>query len=113
MNHDRLFVLLTLKQRLVYKDEYEKFKLYLTVLLLLLSFLCYFFVTYRSVSPTSSGRIIGVAAGDCMCPNAAPYVVGFRFLDAILNFLLLWFYCTLTVRESVLISNGSRSVTSS
>uniref|UniRef100_A0A8C5GQ97 Transmembrane protein 120A n=1 Tax=Gouania willdenowi TaxID=441366 RepID=A0A8C5GQ97_GOUWI len=31
-----------------------------------------------------------------------------RFLDAILNFLLLWYYCTLTIRESILITNGSR-----
>eukprot|EP00066_Takifugu_rubripes_P004742 XP_003968288.1 PREDICTED: transmembrane protein 120A-like [Takifugu rubripes] len=69
--------LLSKQAKLAYKDEYEKFKLYLTVLLLLLSVVCYFFVTYR-------------------------------VLDAILNFLLLWFYCTLTVRESILISNGSR-----
>uniref|UniRef100_A0A4W5Q5B8 Transmembrane protein 120A n=1 Tax=Hucho hucho TaxID=62062 RepID=A0A4W5Q5B8_9TELE len=60
-----------------YKDEYEKFKLYLTVILLLFAFMCYFFVSYR-------------------------------FVDAILNFLLVWYYCTLTVRESILISNGSR-----
>ncbi|XP_060902317.1 ion channel TACAN-like [Labrus mixtus] len=60
-----------------YKDDYEKFKLYSTVLLLLFSFMCYFFVSYR-------------------------------FLDAILNFLLVWYYCTLTLRESILITNGSR-----
>ncbi|CDQ74012.1 unnamed protein product [Oncorhynchus mykiss] len=60
-----------------YKDEYEKFKLYLTVILLLFAFMCYCFVSYR-------------------------------FVDAILNFLLVWYYCTLTVRESILISNGSR-----
>ncbi|XP_019741382.1 transmembrane protein 120A-like [Hippocampus comes] len=63
--------------RFAYKDEYEKFKLYLTVILLLFSFTCYFFVNYR-------------------------------FLDAILNFLLVWYYCTLTIRESILINNGSR-----
>lgn len=32
----------------------------------------------------------------------------FRFLDAILNFLLVWYYCTLTIRESILITNGSK-----
>ena len=31
-----------------------------------------------------------------------------RFTDALHSFLLLWFYCTLTVRESILIVNGSR-----
>jgi hypothetical protein len=32
----------------------------------------------------------------------------FRWADALLNFLLVWFYCTLTIRESILIVNGSR-----
>lgn len=34
-----------------------------------------------------------------------------RALDALFNFLLVWYYCTLTIRESILISNGSRSAT--
>lgn len=57
--------------------------------------------------------IISIVSDDRICPNAAPTLchLGFRFLDAMLNFLLVWFYCTLTVRESILISNGSRSVT--
>ncbi|GFR27571.1 transmembrane protein 120A [Trichonephila clavata] len=29
-------------------------------------------------------------------------------LDAILHFLLVWYYCTLTIRESILVVNGSR-----
>ncbi|XP_027855018.1 transmembrane protein 120A-like [Xiphophorus couchianus] len=69
--------LLSKQSKFAYKDEYEKFKLYLTVVLLLLSFICFFFVSYR-------------------------------FLDAIFNFLLVWFYGTLTIRESILITNGSR-----
>uniref|UniRef100_A0AAZ3SK35 Transmembrane protein 120A n=1 Tax=Oncorhynchus tshawytscha TaxID=74940 RepID=A0AAZ3SK35_ONCTS len=69
--------LLSKQSKFAYKDEYEKFKLYLTVILLLFAFMCYCFVSYR-------------------------------FVDAILNFLLVWYYCTLTVRESILISNGSR-----
>ncbi|XP_041851527.1 ion channel TACAN-like [Melanotaenia boesemani] len=69
--------LLTKQAKFAYKDEYEKFKLYLTVIMLLCSFTCYFFLNYR-------------------------------FLDAILNFLLVWYYCTLTIRESILITNGSR-----
>ncbi|XP_010869607.1 transmembrane protein 120A [Esox lucius] len=69
--------LLSKQSKFAYKDEYEKFKLCLTVLLLLYTFMCYFFVN-------------------------------FRFADAVLSFLLLWYYCTLTVRESILITNGSR-----
>ncbi|XP_030600773.1 transmembrane protein 120A-like [Archocentrus centrarchus] len=69
--------LLNKQSKFAYKDEYEKFKLYLTVILLQFSFICCFFVSYR-------------------------------FLDAILNFLLVWYYCTLTIRESILITNGSR-----
>ncbi|CAL9684811.1 unnamed protein product [Knipowitschia caucasica] len=65
------------QSKFAYKDEYERFKLYLTVLLLMLSFICYFCVSYK-------------------------------FIDAILNFLLVWYYCTLTIRESILITNGSR-----
>lgn len=65
------------QSKFAYKDDYETFKLCLTVLLLLFSFMCYFFVSYR-------------------------------FLDAILNFLLVFYYCTLTIRESILITNGSR-----
>lgn len=69
--------LLSKQSKFAYKDEYERFKLYLTVVLMLFSFICYFFVSYR-------------------------------FLDAILNFLLVFYYSTLTIRESILITNGSR-----
>ncbi|KAI5098716.1 hypothetical protein C0J45_10855 [Silurus meridionalis] len=69
--------LLSKQLKSAYKDEYEKFKLYVTVILLLLGFVCQFLVTYR-------------------------------FVDVLLNFLLVWYYCTLTIRESILISNGSR-----
>lgn len=31
-----------------------------------------------------------------------------RVTDAAFNFLLVWYYCTLTIRESILINNGSR-----
>ena len=31
-----------------------------------------------------------------------------KAFDVIYSFLLLWYYCTLTVRESILITNGSR-----
>ncbi|XP_073169590.1 transmembrane protein 120B isoform X3 [Lepidochelys kempii] len=60
-----------------YKDEYEKFKLYLTIILLLGAVACRFILHYRVT-------------------------------DEVFNFLLVWYYCTLTIRESILINNGSR-----
>uniref|UniRef100_H3BGS5 Transmembrane protein 120A n=1 Tax=Latimeria chalumnae TaxID=7897 RepID=H3BGS5_LATCH len=69
--------LLSKQAKFAYKDEYEKFKLYLTILLFAFSFFCRFIVNYRVV-------------------------------DSVLNFLLVWYYCTLTIRESILICNGSR-----
>uniref|UniRef100_A0A3B4YAF6 Transmembrane protein 120Aa n=1 Tax=Seriola lalandi dorsalis TaxID=1841481 RepID=A0A3B4YAF6_SERLL len=65
------------KNGFAYKDEYEKFKLVLTVILFVFSFTCRFLFSYRA-------------------------------LDALFNFLLVWYYCTLTIRESILITNGSR-----
>ncbi|GFS02435.1 transmembrane protein 120A-like [Elysia marginata] len=38
----------------------------------------------------------------------AGFLVNSRWADAALNFLLVWYYCTLTIRESILIVNGSR-----
>ncbi|GIX72767.1 transmembrane protein 120 homolog [Caerostris extrusa] len=35
-------------------------------------------------------------------------LTSYRTLDAILHFLLVWYYCTLTIRESILVVNGSR-----
>lgn len=69
--------LLSKQAKFAYKDEYEKFKLYLTMILMVLSFVCRFILNSR---------------------------VG----DAVFNFLLVWYYCTLTIRESILINNGSR-----
>ncbi|KAF6738214.1 Transmembrane protein 120A [Oryzias melastigma] len=69
--------LLNKQAKFAYKDEYEKFKLVLTVILFMFSFTCRFLLSYR-------------------------------VLDALFNFLLVWYYCTLTIRESILISNGSR-----
>uniref|UniRef100_A0A8C4EW72 Transmembrane protein 120A n=1 Tax=Dicentrarchus labrax TaxID=13489 RepID=A0A8C4EW72_DICLA len=69
--------LLNKQSKFAYKDEYEKFKLVLTVILFVFAFTCRFLFSYRA-------------------------------LDALFNFLLVWYYCTLTIRESILISNGSR-----
>ncbi|XP_069475688.1 transmembrane protein 120B [Ambystoma mexicanum] len=69
--------LLSNQTKFAYKDEYEKFKLYLTIILFLGAVACMFFLHYRVT-------------------------------DEVFNFLLVWYYCTLTIRESILISNGSR-----
>lgn len=36
------------------------------------------------------------------------YLVNYKAADAALQFLLVWYHCTLTIRESILIANGSR-----
>ncbi|CAO2629963.1 Ion channel TACAN [Lemmus lemmus] len=69
--------LLSKQAKFAYKDEYEKFKLYLTIILIVISFSCRF-------------------------------LLNSRVTDAAFNFLLVWYYCTLTIRESILINNGSR-----
>uniref|UniRef100_A0AAY4AWR6 Transmembrane protein 120B n=1 Tax=Denticeps clupeoides TaxID=299321 RepID=A0AAY4AWR6_9TELE len=69
--------LLSNQAKFAYKDEYEKFKLYMTIILMFGAITCLFLLNYRVT-------------------------------DEIFNFLLVWYYCTLTIRESILISNGSR-----
>ncbi|XP_046396512.1 transmembrane protein 120 homolog [Ischnura elegans] len=59
-----------------YKDEYEKFKLILSVI----------------------GFVLAVIN----------LVVNVRALELAFMFLLVWYYCTLTIRESILKVNGSR-----
>ncbi|XP_065830401.1 ion channel TACAN-like [Oscarella lobularis] len=69
--------LLTKKDRSSYKQQYEKFKLLVTVVAGVLS-LANLFVFHN------------------------------RLTDAALQFLLVWYYCTLTIRETILRQNGSR-----
>ncbi|XP_077442275.1 transmembrane protein 120B isoform X1 [Vanacampus margaritifer] len=69
--------LLSNQAKFAYKDEYEKFKLYMTIILMLGAITCLF-------------------------------VLNYRVTDEIFNFLLVWYYCTLTIRESILMTNGSR-----
>ena len=61
-----------------YKEGYEKFKLRFTLIRFFLS-LC--LATFLHVS---------------------------RLYDIVFSFLLVWFYCTLTIRESILMMNGSK-----
>ncbi|XP_050410361.1 ion channel TACAN [Patella vulgata] len=60
-----------------YKQDYEKFKLTVSYVVMFLSAFMHFIPEYR-------------------------------WIDAVLNFLLVWYYCTLTIRESILVVNGSR-----
>jgi len=60
-----------------YKEEYEKFKFIIT-----------------GISLISSVTIWSLASG-------------YRAFDAMFHFLLVWYYCTLTIRESILTVNGS------
>ncbi|KAK6024202.1 hypothetical protein OSTOST_09992 [Ostertagia ostertagi] len=41
-------------------------------------------------------------------PLAIAYFFPSRPMDAICHFLMVWYYCTLTIRESILIINGSK-----
>ncbi|BES95487.1 TMPIT-like protein [Nesidiocoris tenuis] len=68
--------ILNKNEKFKYKDEYEKFKLVLSVIGFLLSVINLFTVN--------------------------------RLLELCLLFLLVWYYCTLTIRESILKVNGSK-----
>jgi len=69
--------LLSKAQRFKYKDEYEHFKLVVTVISTVWSFFNLFLFEHR-------------------------------VMDAAFHFLLVWYYCTLTIREGILRMNGSK-----
>ena len=71
------FILRPIKRRLEYKQEYEIFKLRMTLIACVMAFLSLFI--YSS-----------------------------RITDAIFAFLLLYYYCSVVLREHILIVNGSR-----
>ncbi|XP_019874259.1 transmembrane protein 120 homolog isoform X2 [Aethina tumida] len=68
--------ILNKEEKFKYKDEYEKFKLILSII----------------------GFVLAVLN----------FSVRFRALELSYIFLLVWYYCTLTIRESILKVNGSR-----
>ncbi|KAL3856821.1 hypothetical protein ACJMK2_011536 [Sinanodonta woodiana] len=72
--------LLSKEDRFNYKKEYENFKLTVSSVVLALSFFLLIVTGYIET----------------------------RWLDAVLHFLLVWYYCTLTIRENILVVNGSR-----
>lgn len=61
-----------------YKESYERFKLRVTLVIMIISLL--------------------------MCT----IIPANRAFDALFHFLLIWYYCTLTIRESILVVNGSK-----
>lgn len=69
--------LMSKEEKFQYKEEYEKFKVYMTVICTTISFI-------------------------------ALYIIKYRFMDALFHFLLVWYYCTVTIRETILRCNGSR-----
>ncbi|CDW57189.1 transmembrane protein 120B [Trichuris trichiura] len=82
-------------QRFRYKDDYEKFKLRVTIILFIFApFVCYF---HQRSYPFNVREIVLYDDENF-----------FRVLDAAYNFFLVWYYCTLTIRESILRCNGSR-----
>lgn len=66
--------------RLVYKERYENFKRNVTIIIICVTFLCFWFKDYT------------------------------RLPEFLLQFMLAWFYLALTVREHILIKNGSKLV---
>ena len=66
--------------RLVYKERYENFKRNALIIIISLTFLCFWFKDYT------------------------------RLPESFLQFMLAWFYLALTVREHILIKNGSKLV---
>lgn len=68
--------LLNPDDRYRYKQEYEKFKMTVTYVV--------------------------------MGALTLAYMLPFRAMDALAIFLMVWYYCTLTIREAILRVNGSR-----
>lgn len=80
---------------------------------------CGHFGWWRSRSPCSQGGWAS-CSDCCLCscvpstgalvllPPLHPALLPTRVTDAVFNFLLVWYYCTLTIRESILINNGSK-----
>nr|XP_054768068.1 ion channel TACAN-like [Lytechinus pictus] len=79
--------ILSKKDRFAYKEEYEQFKLYLSIIMLVGATINTFFI--------KNSEDLNQATPLWIC-------------DACYHFLLVWYYCTLVIRESILRHNGSR-----
>ncbi len=89
------------KAKYDYKDQYERFKLILNLIGRLRRDLV-FAITLPSTNPTRLLIFSGFAVA-CLCLYFQT-----RVLDLSFYFLTVWYYCTLTIRESILKVNGSR-----
>ena len=77
-----------------YKESYEQFKLIVNLI---------------GMNVVVSDRWCWwriVSAGGILA--ATNYFLNYRVMDLLFMFLIVWYYCTLTIRESILIVNGSR-----
>ncbi|KAH8861164.1 Transmembrane protein 120B [Schistosoma japonicum] len=106
-----------------YKDDYERFKIIISGICAFLSFLLYFFIQNSLnnkllplISLKSRLPVRRLEVRLCMVmwltatgtPLNFQLIHVFRIVDTIFHFLLVWYYCTLTIRERILIANGSR-----
>ncbi|RXM33902.1 Transmembrane protein 120A [Acipenser ruthenus] len=97
------------KNGFAYKDEYEKFKLCLTIIILVFSFSLRFLMSTRFAYKDEYEKFkLCLTIIILVFSFSLRFLMSTRALDAAFSFLLVWYYCTLTVRESILISNGSR-----
>lgn len=88
-----------------YKDDYEKFKLILNVIGLAMSFLNLIF-NNRWVAFQLNSFPTLITNFSYQCQSNVFFF--HRALELAFIFLLVWYYCTLTIRESILKVNGSR-----
>lgn len=98
------YIVYTSIYRFRYKDEYEKFKLVLSFIGLILSVLN-LIVVWRWVE--NLGSWCALMRLELPIVQLCVFVL-FRPLELAFMFLLVWYYCTLTIRESILKVNGSR-----
>ncbi|XP_036071176.1 ion channel TACAN isoform X2 [Oryzias melastigma] len=69
------------------------------------------FFEMEAFLPKKNGLYLTLVLGNVnvtLLNKQAKFAYKDEVLDALFNFLLVWYYCTLTIRESILISNGSR-----
>uniref|UniRef100_A0A8C6XXY2 Transmembrane protein 120A n=1 Tax=Naja naja TaxID=35670 RepID=A0A8C6XXY2_NAJNA len=63
------------------------------------------FFEMESYLPKKNGLYLSLVLGNV---NVTLLSKQAKVTDAVFNFLLVWYYCTLTIRESILINNGSK-----
>ncbi|XP_071944237.1 transmembrane protein 120B-like isoform X1 [Antedon mediterranea] len=101
--------LLTRPDRLSYKEEYERFKLNLSLITLIFAItLCFLIEQRLNYKEQYEVFKLYLSLIVFLTSIIQCFLSGFRFIDALYHFLLVWYYCTLVIRESILRQNGSR-----